>query len=59
MPLQDPELEKLHADRIAALKVRFFFFCVLLTPWVASFGLWVEISEFVIHVKKFISIERS
>lgn len=30
MPLQDPELEKLHADRIAALKVRyfFFFFCV-------------------------------
>lgn len=25
MPLQDPELEKLHADRIAALKVRFFF----------------------------------
>lgn len=34
MPLQDPELEKLHADRIAALKVRFFiFYFVLLTPW--------------------------
>lgn len=28
MPLQDPELEKLHSDRIAALKVRFFFFFV-------------------------------
>lgn len=31
MPLQDPELEKLHADRIAALKVRIFFFFFLVS----------------------------
>lgn len=55
MPLQDPELEKLHADRIAALKVRISpptLFGELLCNLIASSVLWVEISEFVIRVKK-------
>lgn len=40
MPLQDPELEKLHSDRIAALKVRFFFFLCPFNPLVNCCAIW-------------------